>query len=145
MVGTAASRFDAEQRGLMTDSAAVEDSDLPGFNDSWPCPSSSRRPDSDLSHPIPTCLDSTSDRSDAEGEAGARSGGARVSDRLHLPRDVCLKHAVQVWNALRVFPRPMGMRPPPSLESLLRAIVTLCPRWVPGRSGGGGGADVNGK
>lgn len=38
---TLISRFDAEQRGLMTDSTAKEDSLLEGFKDPWPAPSSS--------------------------------------------------------------------------------------------------------
>lgn len=127
-------RFDAEQRGLMTDSGAVEDSLLDGFADPWPRPryaaSASAAAVAKRDEGLPASLSPPA--STATAAVGA-SG-----DPLVLPDGVLLKHAVQVWNALCVFPRPMGLRPPPTLDQLMRAIVTLSPRWSngPGKKAG---------
>lgn len=66
--------------------------------------------------------------------------------RLCVPDGVLLKHAVQVWNALCVFPRPMGLRPPPTLDQLMRAIVTLTPSRSSDEAGevGGVGCSISG-
>lgn len=128
------SRFDAEQRGLMADSSAVEDSLLDGFNDPWPLPSSATAlarsgGDGEANVKVESA---SGDR--AEISPGLESDVSRAErqDRrrsdLRVPKGVLLKHAVQVWNALCVLPRPMGLRPQPTLEQLLQAIATLSPR-----------------
>ncbi|CAN0606672.1 unnamed protein product, partial [Ectocarpus sp. 12 AP-2014] len=81
-------------------------------------------------------------RSPSEGSsspAAAAAAEAAAEQRLVLPEGVLLKHAVQVWNALCVFPRPMGLRPPPTLDQLMRAIVTVSPRWQQSRGAEGSG------
>ena len=164
---TLCDRFDAEQRGLMTDSGAVEDTLLDGFADPWPRPryaataaaasaagdsagavkngnaAAAASPNQDTtntaatkdggSQPSPLTLPSSA----AAPKGAAGPAGTGTDTRLVLPEGVLLKHAVQVWNALCVFPRPMGLRPPPTLDQLMRAIVTLSPRWSRGGRRGG--------
>lgn len=104
----------------MTHSHSLEDSLLPGFREPWPRPSPYPRRSPSPAPPV---------KASAVSPAG-------TSDELWLPEGVRMEHAVQVWNALGVFPRPMGVRPPQSLAGLMRAIVTLSPRWAPGFKGG---------
>lgn len=148
----------------MADSGAMEDSLLEGFADPWPRPRS----------PTTATATASSEGVFGGGEEGGRCGqsnggvfvkgeggaaaavgagvGARaaegcLSSRLRLPQGVLLTHAVQVWNALCVLPRPMGLRPPPTLDQLMQAIATLSPRWSKrgGSSGNGGGGEREGK
>lgn len=138
-------RFDAEQRGLMTDSGAVEDSLLEGFDNPWPRPRYAAA--ATAAGPVKNdggaagVVGEAGRRSPSEGSsspAAAAAAEAAAKQRLVLPEGVLLKHAVQVWNALCVFPRPMGLRPPPTLDQLMRAIVMVSPRWRPGGAGGSG-------
>lgn len=138
-------RFDAEQRGVMTDSGAVEDSQLDGFDDPWPRPryataaaavGSTQTTEKDGASP--TASQGVDEKPLSLGSSpppAAAAGAAGANERLVLPEGVLLKHAVQVWNALCVLPRPMGLRPPPTLDQLMRAIVTLSPRWGAGARG----------
>ena len=126
---------------MMTDSGAVDDSLLEGFSDPWPRPSAvpggSGRGGSIV-------VASSPDRTVAK-KAKKRSTSSAASSpspglQLRLPEGVLLKHAVEVWNALCVFPRPMGLRPPPPLERMMGIIQALCPP----RSGGSGVREANG-
>ncbi|CAN0546293.1 unnamed protein product, partial [Ectocarpus sp. 12 AP-2014] len=144
--GMVLGRFDAEQRGLMTDSGAVEDSLLEGFDKPWPRP---RYAAASAAGPV----EKDGGAADVVGEgrrspsksssspAAAAAAEAAAKQRLALPEGVLLKHAVQVWNALCVFPRPMGLRPPPTLDQLMRAIVMVSPRWQQSRGAEGSGEE----
>lgn len=110
----------------MTDSGAVQDSLLEGFSKPWPRPSSA------------SGGSSCSELNVVGGEGG------RPAPRLRLPKGVRLEDAVQVWNAMCVFPRPMGIRPLPTLEALMEAIEALSPKSSKVEEEGAGATTVRG-
>lgn len=110
----------------MTDSGAVKDSLLEGFSKPWPRPSSA------------SSDSGCTDLNVAGGEEG------RPAPRLRLPKGVRLEDAIQVWNAMCVFPRPMGIRPFPTLEGLMEAIETLSPESSKVEEEGAGATTVRG-
>lgn len=134
----------------------MEDSLLDGFADPWPRPSTATFDSPPVAAAADNAADNAADTDDAMGDVkggkgavsslvGVGVGGQeqrQQSSPLRLPNGVLLKHAVQVWNALCVLPRPMGLRPPPTLEQLMQAISILSQRWVEGEGGGRGGSLV---
>ncbi|CAN0447770.1 unnamed protein product, partial [Ectocarpus fasciculatus] len=135
--GMVLGRFDAEQRGLMTDSGAMEDSLLAGFDNPWPRPRYAAAAGPVENDGGAGGVVGEGRRSPSEGSSSPAAEAA-AQQRLVLPEGVLLKHAVQVWNALCVFPRPMGLRPPPTLDQLMQAIVMVSPRWRSRGTGGSG-------
>lgn len=109
----------------MTDSGAVKDSLLEGFSKPWPRPSSARSDSGCVMDAV-------------------RGEGGRPASRLRLPNGVRLEDAIQVWNAVCVFPRPMGIRPFPTLEILLETIEALSPESSKVEEGSAGSITVRG-